>query len=78
MFDQAFPEGDLAGHRAYHEARIEAARAEEEFWRVSKETLKKGVTSPSGSSGSSPPWPCSAWPSSWACRWPAWCRAKVP
>lgn len=46
LFDQAFPEGDLAGHRAYHEARIEAAKAEEEFWRVAKETLiKKGVTS---------------------------------
>ena len=32
LFDQAFPEGDLAGHRAFHEARIEAAKAEE-FWR---------------------------------------------
>lgn len=42
---KAFPGGDLEGHRHFHEARIEAAKAEEEFWKVAKvEILKKGIT----------------------------------
>lgn len=40
----AFPNGDLAGHRVFHERRIEAAKAEEAFWKAAKEEgVKRGV-----------------------------------
>ena len=42
---RAFPEQDLEAHRAYHEQRIKAARAEEEFWKTAKtELLRNGIT----------------------------------
>lgn len=41
---QAFPDGDIVGHRKYHEARIKAAVAEEEFWKDLKlDIAKKGA-----------------------------------
>ena len=41
---KAFPNGDIEGHHAYHESKIRAARAEEEFWQTAKsEALKHGV-----------------------------------
>lgn len=43
-FAGAFPNGDMAGHRMFHERRIEAAKAEEAFWRAAKEEgVKRGV-----------------------------------
>jgi hypothetical protein len=40
----AFPNGDIAGHRIFHERRIEAAKAEEAFWKAAKdEGVKRGV-----------------------------------
>lgn len=40
----AFPEGDVDGHRRYHEAKIRAALAEEKFWLDLKaEAAKRGV-----------------------------------
>ena len=40
----AFPDGDLEGHRQYHEARIKAAVAEEAFWKDLKlDVAKKGA-----------------------------------
>lgn len=40
----AFPEGDIDGHRKYHEARIKAAVAEEAFWKDLKlDVAKKGA-----------------------------------
>ena len=40
----AFPEGDVDGHRKYHEAKIKAAKAEEEFWTDLKlDIAKKGT-----------------------------------
>lgn len=48
-FNSAFvrdPDGsiDLVGHRRYHEARIAAAKAEEEFWRSLKyDVTKRGI-----------------------------------
>ena len=42
----AFPEGDLDGHRKYHEAKIKAAVAEEAFWTDLKlDVAKKGAWS---------------------------------
>lgn len=39
-----FPNGDLEGHCEYHESKIKAARAEEEFWKAAKsEAMKHGV-----------------------------------
>lgn len=39
----AFPDG-AENHRHYHESKIKAARAEEEFWRTAKEQIiKAGV-----------------------------------
>ncbi|MDP3322631.1 MAG: hypothetical protein Q8S71_03690 [Hydrogenophaga sp.] len=41
---QAFPDGDVIGHRKYHEAKIKAAVAEEEFWKDLKlDIAKKGA-----------------------------------
>lgn len=41
---QAFPDGDIVGHRQYHEAKIKAAIAEEAFWTDLKlDVAKKGV-----------------------------------
>jgi hypothetical protein len=40
----AFPEGDIDGHRKYHEAKIRAAVAEEAFWKDMKlDIAKKGA-----------------------------------
>jgi hypothetical protein len=40
----AFPNGDVHGHRAAHEAMIEAKQAEAQFWRELKiDVAKKGV-----------------------------------
>lgn len=42
----AFPEGDIEGHRKYHEAKIKAAVAEEAFWKDLKlDVAKKGAWS---------------------------------
>lgn len=44
-FADAFPNGDLDGHRNYHQNRINAAKAEEEFWKTAKtEVVKHGVS----------------------------------
>lgn len=37
----AFPNGDVEGHKSYHEARIAAAKAEEAFWTDLKRDLAK-------------------------------------
>jgi hypothetical protein len=40
----AFPEGDLAGHRVYHESAIAAKKAEERFWvELKLDLAKKGA-----------------------------------
>lgn len=40
----AFPNRDIAAHRTYHDSKIKAAKAEEEFWQAAKsEALKHGV-----------------------------------
>lgn len=40
----AFPNGDLDGHRRAHESMIKAAEAEERFWEsVKLDVVKKGV-----------------------------------
>lgn len=39
IFLSAFPDGDTEGHCAYHQSKIEAAKAEKEFW----DTAKKAV-----------------------------------
>ena len=40
----AFPEGDVDGHRKYHEAKIRAAKAEEAFWSdLRLDLAKKGT-----------------------------------
>lgn len=40
-----FPNGDLEGHCEYHESKIKAAQAEEEFWKTAKsEVLKHGIS----------------------------------
>lgn len=42
---EAFPSGDLTGHCDYHESKIRAAQAEEEFWHTAKsEALKHGIS----------------------------------
>lgn len=41
---KAFPAGDVVGHHNYHDRKIKAAIAEEEFWRTAKqEMIKAGV-----------------------------------
>ena len=41
---KAFPNGDIDGHRRYHDARIKAAVAEEAFWKDLKlDVAKKGA-----------------------------------
>lgn len=41
---KAFPDGDIDGHRKYHEAKIRAAVAEEAFWTDLKlDVAKKGA-----------------------------------
>lgn len=41
---EAFPDQDVEGHRTYHENKIKAAKAEEEFWKAAKsEVLKHGI-----------------------------------
>lgn len=41
---EAFPDQDVEGHRTYHENKIKAAKAEEEFWKVAKsEVIKHGI-----------------------------------
>lgn len=43
-FLDAFPNRDIASHRTYHDSKIKAAKAEEEFWQAAKsEALKHGV-----------------------------------
>ena len=40
----AFPDGDIDGHCTYHQNKILAAKAEEEFWKAAKdEAIKNGV-----------------------------------
>lgn len=42
---EAFPSGDLTGHCGYHESKIRAIKAEEEFWHTAKsEALKHGIS----------------------------------
>lgn len=42
---EAFPSGGLTGHCGYHESKIRAIKAEEEFWHTAKsEALKHGVS----------------------------------
>lgn len=42
---KGFPDGDIEGHRLYHEKKIQAAKAEAEFWDVAKsEALKNGIS----------------------------------
>lgn len=41
---KAFPNGDIDGHRRYHDAAIKAAEAQERFWDDLKlDVAKKGV-----------------------------------
>lgn len=41
----AFPDGDVEGHCTYHMNKIQAAKAEEEFWKTAKqEAIKNGVS----------------------------------
>lgn len=41
---KAFPNADVEGHHDYHDAKIKAAKAEEEFWKTAKqELIKAGV-----------------------------------
>ena len=41
---RAFPNGDVDGHCNYHNAKIKAAQAEEQFWQSARsEALKHGV-----------------------------------
>lgn len=41
---EAFPDGNIVGHRDYHSAKIKAAQAEERFWNELKLDLaKKGA-----------------------------------
>ena len=43
-FMSAFPNGEPLPHRAYHQSKIDAARAEMEFWEVAKvEVFKRGL-----------------------------------
>lgn len=43
-FMAAFPDGDPVPHRAYHEAKIKAAQAEERFWAMAQEkVVEKGI-----------------------------------
>lgn len=39
MFLSAFPDGDTEGHCAYHQSKIEAAKAEKEFWDIAKKAV---------------------------------------
>lgn len=42
---KAFPGEDIKGHCEYHELKLRAARAEEEFWHTAKsEALKYGIS----------------------------------
>lgn len=44
-FLTAFPNGDLEGHCSYHQSKIEAAKAEKEFWDTAKKSvITNGVT----------------------------------
>mgnify|MGYP001767084073 CR=1 FL=1 len=46
---EAFPERDVKGHRDYHENKIKAAKAEEEFWKVAREEFTRvGVSAIAG------------------------------
>jgi len=41
---KAFPNADIEGHHNYHDAKVKAAKAEEEFWKTAKqELIKAGV-----------------------------------
>ncbi len=43
-FMSAFPGGEPLPHRAYHQSKIDAAKAEKEFWEVAKvEVFKRGL-----------------------------------
>lgn len=43
-FRSAFPDGKPLPHRAYHQSKIDAAKAEQEFWEVAKvEVFKRGL-----------------------------------
>lgn len=45
MLLTAFPNGDLSGHCDYHQSKIEAAKAEKEFWDTAKKAvITNGVT----------------------------------
>lgn len=44
-FMEAFPDGDLSAHRQYHSSKIEAAKAEKEFWMAAKqELMRRGIS----------------------------------
>lgn len=41
---EAFPDQDVEGHRVYHENKIKAAKAEEEFWKAARsQVLRHGI-----------------------------------
>lgn len=43
-FRSAFPGGEPLPHKDYHQSKIDAARAEKEFWEVAKiEVFKRGL-----------------------------------
>lgn len=43
-FMSAFPEGDPVPHRDFHQKKIDAAKAEQEFWEAAKvEVFKRGL-----------------------------------
>ena len=44
ILSDAFPGGELLPHKAFHQSKIDAAKAEKEFWEVAKvEVFKRGV-----------------------------------
>ena len=41
----AFPGGELLPHKAFHQSKIDAAKAEKEFWEAAKvEVFKRGLS----------------------------------
>lgn len=44
LFRKAFPHGDIHAHREFHQAQMEAQRAQAEFWRALRlDIAKKGL-----------------------------------
>ena len=44
-FRSAFPNGEPLPHKAYHQSKIDAAKAEREFWELAKvEVFKRGLS----------------------------------